>query len=504
MKQCPTCHEEFADRFTFCPVDGTPLPGEFHQATVESAYSSFATSNGNGAGDKVKATPHAASVVTEDSAQQAHATDGAAQNYQANGNGAHASYANGNGANNAASNGDGAHAGTNDAVDDATDAGATVGADAVNNAVVKRGEYHITMIEDTGLIKRLSDEISQVRRDSQLTFPEFKRDPVGFTRRAASASAKSVRKSMTPQAIMAIIGAIMLIPVMLLIIGALALASANIDRKDQSASNDPEVQLMDIIPTEQPKPKEEGAAGAAEGKGGGSKPKQEKPAGGGGGGRQEQKPASAGKLPPASLTIPQVVAPNPRPPVRTPSLPTPSTIVADPVLFPPDPRAIPYGDPKSKSTEVSSGPGTNGGIGTGDGAGVGSGERGGVGPGRNGGTGGGDRRDGGGGPGGGGDGVDYNRTFRPAEVSRRAQINSKPQPGYTDEARKNQVSGTVRLRAVLNSNGTVTGISAVQRLPDGLTEKAIAAARGISFTPAQKDGHPVSQYVTLEYSFTLY
>ena len=25
MKQCPTCQEEFADKFGFCPVDGTPL-----------------------------------------------------------------------------------------------------------------------------------------------------------------------------------------------------------------------------------------------------------------------------------------------------------------------------------------------------------------------------------------------------------------------------------------------------------------------------------------------
>jgi TonB family protein len=34
-----------------------------------------------------------------------------------------------------------------------------------------------------------------------------------------------------------------------------------------------------------------------------------------------------------------------------------------------------------------------------------------------------------------------------------------------------------------------------------LTEKAIAAAKKIKFTPAEKDGRPVSQYVTLEYNF---
>ena len=25
MRECPTCHETFADRFAFCPTDGTPL-----------------------------------------------------------------------------------------------------------------------------------------------------------------------------------------------------------------------------------------------------------------------------------------------------------------------------------------------------------------------------------------------------------------------------------------------------------------------------------------------
>jgi outer membrane biosynthesis protein TonB len=44
----------------------------------------------------------------------------------------------------------------------------------------------------------------------------------------------------------------------------------------------------------------------------------------------------------------------------------------------------------------------------------------------------------------------------------------------------------------------------VSRLPDGLTEKAIEAARRISFTPAEKDGRKVSQYVTIEYNFNIY
>ena len=38
----------------------------------------------------------------------------------------------------------------------------------------------------------------------------------------------------------------------------------------------------------------------------------------------------------------------------------------------------------------------------------------------------------------------------------------------------------------------------------GLPEQAIAAARQIKFTPAVKDGHPVSVQVVLEYYFSLY
>jgi hypothetical protein len=62
----------------------------------------------------------------------------------------------------------------------------------------------------------------------------------------------------------------------------------------------------------------------------------------------------------------------------------------------------------------------------------------------------------------------------------------------------------VVLKAVFSSSGQVTGIQATKPLPYGLTEKAIAAARSIKFIPAVKDGHNVSQYIQLEYTFNLY
>jgi protein TonB len=135
---------------------------------------------------------------------------------------------------------------------------------------------------------------------------------------------------------------------------------------------------------------------------------------------------------------------------------------------------------------------------------VGSGEGNGIGPGRGGNIGGGDFNAGGGGPGGGGGGTDYNRVFAGKDVSKKAIVTYKPEPGYTEDARKNQVTGTVVLRAVFTSSGQVTSITAVKPLPNGLTDKAIAAARQIKFIPAVKDGHNVSMYMQLEYSFNLY
>ena len=114
-------------------------------------------------------------------------------------------------------------------------------------------------------------------------------------------------------------------------------------------------------------------------------------------------------------------------------------------------------------------------------------------------------REGGGGPGGGGGGgPDYNRPFKASEVTRKAVITFKPEPQFTEEARKNNVTGLVKLRLLLSSSGSVGNISVVKGLPDGLTERAIAAARQIRFQPAEKDGRKVSQYIVIEYNFNIY
>jgi protein TonB len=228
----------------------------------------------------------------------------------------------------------------------------------------------------------------------------------------------------------------------------------------------------------------------------GSGPTRQSSHGGGGGGDHSPTPQQTGKVPLPS-TIPAAIPI--APPVNPPALPV-AGVDLDPALGK-DIKAPVYGDPRSTSTIPSKGPGEGEGIGSNRGTGIGDGDGPGVGPGERGNMGGGFRQIGccGDRPGNGRDGI-----FRGSEVDQRARLLAKPEPQYTEEARKNQVSGTVMLRAVFASSGEVVQIRALNTLPFGLTERAIAAARQIRFVPAVKNGQPVSVYMQLEYNFNLY
>lgn len=100
--------------------------------------------------------------------------------------------------------------------------------------------------------------------------------------------------------------------------------------------------------------------------------------------------------------------------------------------------------------------------------------------------------------------AEQNEIFKASELTQRITIGYKPEPGYTEQARMNNIQGVVSLRLLLGSDGTVRNISPIKRLPDGLTDNAIAAARRIKFLPAEKDGRLVSTYVQINYSFFIY
>jgi protein TonB len=94
--------------------------------------------------------------------------------------------------------------------------------------------------------------------------------------------------------------------------------------------------------------------------------------------------------------------------------------------------------------------------------------------------------------------------FTAGEVDRKAIIVWKTEPMYTEEARQNRVTGTVVLRAVLSSRGSVINIKNMSELPHGLTENSVSATRKMKFIPAMKDGKYVSCWIQLEFNFSLF
>jgi hypothetical protein len=110
-------------------------------------------------------------------------------------------------------------------------------------------------------------------------------------------------------------------------------------------------------------------------------------------------------------------------------------------------------------------------------------------------------------------GVPVNRN--PAEGSMRQikndaaaviplRIISKPRPGYTDAGRIYRIEGTVVLKITFSADGTVGSVTAVSKLPMGLTQSSISAARAIAFEPATHGGKPVDAVKVVEYTFLIY
>jgi TonB family protein len=219
--------------------------------------------------------------------------------------------------------------------------------------------------------------------------------------------------------------------------------------------------------------------------------------GGGGGGREEKTPASRGDLPDMTKN------PSRPPDVHVPrfdsfELKTPPPQIQGPEKkF--DKKYGQWGDPNGLDGLASNGPGTGGGIGSGTGTGVGSGRGTGAGSGTGSGLGSGNGDGIGSGSGTGGPPPDIKNP-----VTEPLKILAKPRAGYTDAGRTNAVQGTVRLKITLLASGAVGSITPVTRLPHGMTEQAIAAARQIKFVPKRVNGVAQSVIVTFEYNFNLY
>src|SRR5690348_3370738 len=136
MKFCSRCEEEFADKFSFCPVDGTPLTSVSEKAPVA---------------EKVGEPSLTLSRNSEpaDSDESVTRADGFLHVVPR--------------------------------IEPVRHASAAVAGGSY--AFVPRGEYNLTFLSDAGLVSRLTHELGDVAHQYELTWPEFKRDPFGFTKR---------------------------------------------------------------------------------------------------------------------------------------------------------------------------------------------------------------------------------------------------------------------------------------------------------------------------------
>lgn len=83
------------------------------------------------------------------------------------------------------------------------------------------------------------------------------------------------------------------------------------------------------------------------------------------------------------------------------------------------------------------------------------------------------------------------------------RIHYKPKPLYPDKALEYKISGKVRLKVVLSADGSVREVNVVRGLGYGLSEAAVDAARRIKFTPATRNGVPVSARVMIDVEFEI-
>jgi TonB family protein len=96
------------------------------------------------------------------------------------------------------------------------------------------------------------------------------------------------------------------------------------------------------------------------------------------------------------------------------------------------------------------------------------------------------------------------RRERPvADLDSPVEIVSKPQPVYTEEARRQRIEGEVVLEVVFVATGSLKVLRVLGSLGHGLDEAAVEAARKIRFTPAKRDGRAVDHSATLRVVFRL-
>ena len=92
-------------------------------------------------------------------------------------------------------------------------------------------------------------------------------------------------------------------------------------------------------------------------------------------------------------------------------------------------------------------------------------------------------------------------TSAPLALAEPARLLWLPTPSYTEEARRQRVTGKVVLEVELSASGRAKFLRVRSGLGHGLDEAAISAVSQIRFQPAVKDGVPVDSISTIDIRF---
>ena len=78
------------------------------------------------------------------------------------------------------------------------------------------------------------------------------------------------------------------------------------------------------------------------------------------------------------------------------------------------------------------------------------------------------------------------------------------EPGFSEEARREKVSGSVLIGLIVDEKGFLTAVTVVQGIGHGLDEKAVEAVRQYRFQPAVRNGTPVLLRIHIEVNFQIF
>src|SRR6059036_599480 len=229
---------------------------------------------------------------------------------------------------------------------------------------VSHSEFTLTIVSDVGLIHRLAAELNFLIEQVKQAWPSFRDHPVDFTTSQLSQLGKWLGQILArPHVLSGLLTAILLVSSIIL---SVLLLEKHLPKAIKETDADEIADPVTIDFQDAPKPSSDSGVGAGErgrvgferGSGEGSRPVPARAKGGGGGGLHVQTSASQGRPPQPSVIpapIPTVFARMP------PALPA-AGLDIDPALWR-NLNYASYGDPRSKSTTPSNGPGDGGGVG---------------------------------------------------------------------------------------------------------------------------------------------